>query len=173
MLLFYDFQGAMSDFADETSCTVCDSRAQAVKQVMEGIQIIQANNTGYFEPLSPRKIQMHFKKFSRLRIVSSDNCVYTWAIVDGSAIKSSPIWCYSYDDSENRENQAAIFFYHDLKNAKATLRRAFREDCKMFGREDLDEEETFISKDGMKASLLTIVDNRRINYSVRPVECED
>ena len=173
VLLVHDFQGAASDFADETSCTVCDSRAQAVARVLEGVRIIQANNAGYFEPMGTRKIQAHFKKSSRLRIVSTDNCVYTWAIVDGNAIKPSPIWCYSCDDSENRENPAAIFFYHDLKNAKAALKQAFREDCKMFGRDDLDENETCISKDGMKASLLTIVDNRRINYSVQPVECED
>ena len=173
MLLIHDFQGVASDFADETSCTVCDSRAQAVAEVIEGLQIVQANNAGYFESMSPRKVQAHFKKSSRLRIVSKDKSVYTWAIVDGNAIKSSPIWCYSCDDSENRENPAAIFLYHDLKNAKAALKRAFREDCKMFGREDLDENETCISKDGMKASLLTIVDERRINYSVQPVACED
>ena len=173
VFLIHDFQGAASDFADETSCTVCDSRALAVAQVMDGIQVIQANNAAYFEPMSPRKIQAHFKKSSRLRIVSKDNCVYTWAIIDANVIKPSPIWCYSCDDSENRENPAAIFFYQDLKNAKAALKRAFREDCKMFGREDLDENETCISRDGMKASLLTIVDNRRINYSVQPVVCED
>ena len=143
VLLIHDFQGAASDFADETSCTVCDSRAHAVAEVIEGIQIVQANNADWFKPLSLSKIQAHFKKSSRLRIVSKDKCVYTWAIVDGNAIKPSPVWCYSCDD------------------------------CKMFGREDLDEEETCISKDGMKASLLTIVDNRRINYSVLPVECED
>ena len=173
VLLIHDFQGAIPDFADETSCIVCESRVQAVAQVVEGIQIIQANNAGYFKPMTPRKIQAHFKKSSRLRIVSKDNCVYTWAIVDGNAVKHSSIWCYSCDDSENRENPAAIFFYHDLKKATAALKRAFRDDCKMFGRDDLDEKETCISKDGMKASLLTIVDNRRINYSVQPVECED
>ena len=173
VLLVHDFHGAVSDFADETSCAVCDSRAQAVTEVIEGLQIVQANNAGYFKSMSPRKVQAHFKKSSRLRIVSKDNCVYTWAIVDGNAIKHSPIWCYSCDDSENRENPAAIFFYRDLKNAKDALKRAFRDDCKMFGRDDLDEDETCISKDGMKASLLTIVNNRRINYSVQLVECED
>ena len=173
VLLIHDFQGVASDFADETSCTECDSRAQAVAEVIEGLQIVQANNAGYFEPMGLRKIQAHFKKSSRLRIVSKDNCVYTWAIVDGDAIRPSPVWCYSCDDSENRENPAAIFFYRDLKNAKDALKRAFRDDCKMFGRDDLDEDETCISKDGMKASLLTIVNNRRINYSVQLVECED
>ena len=173
VLLVNDFQGAASDFADGTSCIVCKNRAQAVVQVIEGIQIILANNVGYFKPLTPRQIQTHFKKSSRLRIVSKDNCVYTWAIVDGNAIMHPLIWCYSCDDSENRENPAANFFYRDLKNAKAALKQAFRDDCKMFGRDDLDEDETCISKDGMKASLLTIVDNRRINYSVKLVECED
>lgn len=91
VLLIHDFQGAESNFADETSCTVCDSRAQAVAEVIEGLQIVQGNNAGYFEPMSPRKVQAHFKKSRRLQIVSKDNCVYTWAIVEGNAIKSSQL----------------------------------------------------------------------------------
>ena len=91
VLLIHDFQGAASDFADETSCTVCDSRAQAVAEVIEGLQVVQGNNAGYFEPMSSRKVQAHFKKSSRLRITSKDSCVYTWAIVEGDAIRSSQL----------------------------------------------------------------------------------
>lgn len=81
-------------------------------------------------------------------------------------------WCYLCEDSENRENIAYPQFFRTLAEAKKALRSGYREDCKMFGKDDLCKDETRISKDGMTAQLQTIVDVRLIRYSITKIAFE-
>jgi len=89
---------------------------------------------------------------------------------EGASDENSCVgWCYLCDDSENLENVAYPRFFRTLAEAKKELRNGYREDCKMFGRDDLNKKETWIAKDGLSAQLLTIVDMRLIHYSITKI----
>ena len=91
-LLIDSFNGALSDFADETTVDAYDTKKKAIREVIDRVHILAKFHEDEFDanemPPFPtdKDIQTEMSKRGKLKYVSEDGCGYTWQIIFNPSI---------------------------------------------------------------------------------------
>ena len=86
-LLIDSFNGALSDFADETTVDAYDTKRTAIREVIDRVHVVAKFHEEGFDaneiPPFPtdENIQTEMSKRGKLKYVSGDGCGYTWQII--------------------------------------------------------------------------------------------
>ena len=86
-LLIDSFEGALSDFADETIADVYPTEEAAITETMERVAVLANYHKGLFttdeviDAFLQRDLRTELSMNSRVKYVSDDGCRYTWQIM--------------------------------------------------------------------------------------------
>lgn len=96
-LLVDTFEGALSDFADETIVDSYPTEDAAIEEVMERVDVISQNHRGMFatddaiDAFASRDIRSELKRKGWVRYISEDGCRYVWRIVPAPSVSQSKV----------------------------------------------------------------------------------
>jgi len=86
-LLIDSFEGAMSDFADETIADVYPTEEEAIAETMERVMVLANYHKGLFatdeviDEFLHRDLRTELSTNGRVKYVSDDGCRYSWQIM--------------------------------------------------------------------------------------------
>ena len=86
-LLIDSFEGALSDFADETIADVYPTEEEAIAETMERVTVLAKYHRGLFstdnviDAFMHRDLRTELSTEGRVKYVSEDGCRYTWQIM--------------------------------------------------------------------------------------------
>ena len=86
-LLIDSFEGALSDFADETIADVYPTEEEAIAETMERVMVLANYHKGLFatdeviDEFLHRDLRTELSTNGRVKYVSDDGCRYSWQIM--------------------------------------------------------------------------------------------
>ena len=86
-LLIDSFEGALSDFADETIVDSYQTEEEAIAETMERVTVLAKYHRGLFatdkviDAFMYRDLRTELSTEGRVKYVSEDGCRYTWRIM--------------------------------------------------------------------------------------------